>query len=91
MARIVLTTWGSYGDINPYMGLSLALKARGHEPILAAPAFYRSLAEREGIAFHAVRPEIDPANSDIVARVMHPRRGPEVILREMMLPSVEDA
>jgi UDP:flavonoid glycosyltransferase YjiC (YdhE family) len=91
MARIVLTTWGSYGDINPYMGLALALRARGHEPVLAAPGYYRSLAEGEGVAFHAVRPEIDPGNSEIVARVMHPRHGPEVILRELMLPSVEDA
>jgi len=91
MARIVLTTWGSYGDVNPYMGLALALKARGHEPVLAAPGYYRGLAEGEGVAFHAVRPEIDPGNSDIVARVMHPRHGPEVILREVMLPSVEDA
>src|SRR5262245_48291897 len=91
MARIVLTTWGSYGDINPYLGLALALKARGHEPILAAAAYYRSVAELEGIELCAVRPDIDPANSEIVARVMHPRRGPEVILRELMLPSVEDA
>jgi rhamnosyltransferase subunit B len=91
MARIVLTTWGSYGDINPYMGFALALKARGHEPVLAAPGYYRGLAESEGIAFHAVRPEIDPGNSATVARVMHPRKGPEVILRELMLPSVEDA
>jgi rhamnosyltransferase subunit B len=53
MARIVLTTWGSYGDINPYMGLALALKARGHEPVLAAPDYYRGLAEGEGVAFHA--------------------------------------
>jgi rhamnosyltransferase subunit B len=91
MARIVLTTWGSYGDINPYMGLALALKARGHKPVLAAPDYYRGLAEGEGVTFHAVRPEIDPGNSEIVARVMHPRKGPEVILRELMLPSVEDA
>ena len=56
MARIVLTTWGSYGDINPYMGFALALKARGHEPVLAAPGYYRGLAESEGIAFHSVRP-----------------------------------
>ena len=91
MTRIVLTTWGSYGDINPYMGLALALKARGHEPVLAAPDYYRGLAEGEGVAFHAVRPEIDPGKSEIVARVMHPRHGPEVILRELMLPSVEDA
>ena len=91
MARIVLTTWGSYGDINPYMGLALGLKARGHEPVLAAPEYYRGLAESERISFHPVRPEIDPADSEIVARVMHPRHGPEVILRELMLPSVEEA
>src|SRR5688572_10720987 len=91
MARIVLTTWGSYGDINPYVGLALALRARGHEPVLAAPGFYRSLAESEGVSFHAVRPEIDPGNAAILSRVMHPRRGPEVILREVMLPSIEDA
>jgi len=91
MARIVLTSWGSYGDINPYVGLALALKARGHEPVLACPAYYQGLAASEGIAFHTVRPNIDPGNSEIVSRVMHPRRGPEVILRELMLPSVEDA
>jgi rhamnosyltransferase subunit B len=91
MARIVLTTWGSYGDINPYLGLALALKARGHEPVLATAAYYRSTVEREGIEFRGVRPDIDPGNSEIVARVMHRKRGPEVILRELMLPSVEDS
>jgi len=91
MARIILTTWGSYGDINPYLGLALELKARGHEPVLAAPAYYQTLAEQERIAFQAVRPDIDPGNSDILARVMHARRAPEVILRELMLASVEEA
>src|SRR5262245_740851 len=88
MARIVLTTWGSYGDINPYLGLALALKARGHEPVLATAAYYRPAVEREGIEFRDVRPDIDPGNSEIVARVIHPKRGPEVILRELTLPGV---
>src|SRR5262245_32782261 len=91
MARIVLTTWGSYGDINPYLGLALALKARGHEPVLATAAYYRTVAERERVAFRPVRPDIDPGNTEIIARVMHPKRGPEVILREVMLPRVEDS
>jgi len=87
MARIVLTTWGSYGDLNPYLGLALALKARGHEPVLATAAYYRTVA----VEFRPVRPDIDPGNTEIIARVMHPKRGPEVILREVMLPTVEDA
>jgi UDP:flavonoid glycosyltransferase YjiC (YdhE family) len=28
--RIVLSTFGSLGDINPYIGIALELKIRGH-------------------------------------------------------------
>ena len=43
--RIVITSWGSYGDTYPYLGLALELKARGHEPVLAMPGYYRKLVE----------------------------------------------
>jgi hypothetical protein len=32
--RVVFTTWGSYGDIHPFMGLSLELQERGHRPAI---------------------------------------------------------
>ncbi len=47
--RIVITSWGSYGDVYPYVGLALALAKRGHRPVLAAPEFYRDAVEREGL------------------------------------------
>jgi UDP:flavonoid glycosyltransferase YjiC (YdhE family) len=37
MSRIVLTSFGSFGDVNPDVGLGLALKTRGHTPVLAMP------------------------------------------------------
>ena len=46
--RIVLATIGSYGDVNPYLGLSLALKAHGHQPVIATGAFYRETIECGG-------------------------------------------
>jgi UDP:flavonoid glycosyltransferase YjiC (YdhE family) len=33
--RVLLTSIGSFGDLNPYIGLGLAFEAGGHEPVLA--------------------------------------------------------
>ncbi len=75
MARIVLTTFGSYGDVNPYIGLALAFGSKGHEPVLALPAAYRKAVERENLAFSAVRPDIDIHNRELAARIMDPRNA----------------
>jgi len=44
--RVVIATFGSFGDVNPYVGLALGLKQRGHRPVLATAEFYRSYIER---------------------------------------------
>lgn len=38
MARIVITTFGSTGDLNPFIALGVALRSRGHEVIFAVEA-----------------------------------------------------
>ncbi|MEP7343941.1 MAG: glycosyltransferase, partial [Gemmatimonadaceae bacterium] len=91
MARIVITCWGSYGDLNPYLGLALALKARGHAPVLAASAHYRSLIEEEGIEFAGTRPDVDVTDVDLVRRAIDERKGPEVVIRELVAPAVSEA
>src|SRR5262245_20133704 len=48
MARVVLTTFGSSGDINPFVALGLGLRARGHEVIFAVEDRYRGLVEQAG-------------------------------------------
>ena len=60
MARIVINCWGSFGDVNPYLGLGAELARRGHEPVLAAPGFYAEVATRQDLGFRAVGPGIDP-------------------------------
>jgi len=54
--KIVLSTLGSHGDIHPFIALGKALKMRGYAPVLATTDLYRDVAEREGLAFSAVRP-----------------------------------
>lgn len=89
--RIVITTLGSFGDINPYVGLALELKARGHEPVIATSAFYRGYIEREGIGFRAVGPDVNPGDRALLARVMDARRGTEYLIRELLMPSLDEA
>jgi rhamnosyltransferase subunit B len=55
--RIVLTTFGSLGDLHPYIAVALGLKARGHEAVIATSGYYRQKVEALGIGFRAVRPD----------------------------------
>ena len=91
MSRILITTFGSLGDLNPYCALAAGLRARGHEPIIATSASYRAKVEALGIGFHAVRPDmIDVATPEMMRRVMHHRIGPEVVVRELFMSCLRD-
>ena len=59
-ARIVLTTFGSLGDLHPFLALGLGLKARGHAVALATHEYYRSKIETAGLDFFPVRPNASP-------------------------------
>jgi UDP:flavonoid glycosyltransferase YjiC (YdhE family) len=86
--RIVLTSWGSYGDVFPYLGIALALKRQGMTPVLAVPAYYRSIVDAAGIAFEPVGPDVDLADFQLIRRLMDPKRGSEVIIREILAPAL---
>ena len=86
--RILITSWGSFGDVYPYVGIALALKGRGHRPVLAMPEFYRSLVEGLGLEFHPVGPQIDPNDRATIARVMDPVKGSEAIIDGLLMPSL---
>lgn len=49
--RIVLTTFGSRGDVQPMLALSLALKAAGHDVLLAGPPEKMAWAEELGCPY----------------------------------------
>ena len=86
--RVVITTFGSFGDLNPSIGLALGLKARGHDPVVATAEVYRPYVEGEGIGFHPVRPDLALDDFEAVGRIMDPRWGPEYVFKELVLPRV---
>jgi rhamnosyltransferase subunit B len=84
--RIVLSNIGTFGDINPLIAIALELKRRGHVPVMAVPAVFEPKIRPLGLEFHAVRPDIDPANSILVEMVYDVKKGTETGLREFLFP-----
>ena len=91
MGRVVLTSFGSFGDVYPYIGLALRLRDQGHEPLLALPPAYRTAVEAEGLSFRPVRPDVDIRDRSLARRVMDPRRGTDVMFGEILIPSLPDS
>ena len=56
--RIVISTFGSFGDVHPYLAIALELKARGHRPLIATSEVYREKMDSAVIEFHPMRPNM---------------------------------
>ena len=92
--RIVLSTFGSFGDVHPYVAIALELKARGHTPVLATSEVYREKMEAQGIEFHPVRPELPSFDQPeelgkLVEDLMDPREGSERVM-QILLPHLRE-
>jgi UDP:flavonoid glycosyltransferase YjiC (YdhE family) len=90
-AHFLLTTFGSLGDLHPYIAVGMGLRDRGHTVTIAISEFYRSKVEGEGLNFHPVRPDMPFVldRPDVMRRAFHPRTGSEYIVRELLLPRLE--
>ena len=88
MARIVLATFGSLGDLHPVLALAHELRRRGHAATIATSELYREKISALGFGFAALRPEISVMDEALVRRIMDGSRGAEVLLGELIIPAV---
>ena len=93
MARIVLNTFGSLGDLHPYLAIALELQRRGHQPVVATHGLYRARIEALSLEFAPVRPHGEdwgePAG--VIREAMDAKRGSEVVLRKLVLPHLRES
>jgi UDP:flavonoid glycosyltransferase YjiC (YdhE family) len=91
LARIVLSTFGSFGDLHPYLAVALGLKQRGHTAVIATSEIYRAKLEALDLAFAPVRPDVGEliGNQEFLEKLWHPRSGTRYLVREYLLPAIE--
>lgn len=75
MGHFLMVALGSSGDVNPFLGIALALRNRGHGTTLLAAPRFSSAAEAVGAEFAALgtAEEYDAMYED--PDLWHPRRG----------------
>jgi UDP:flavonoid glycosyltransferase YjiC (YdhE family) len=89
--RIVLSSFGTLGDIHPLIALALELRRRGHVPVLAVPELFRSRIISLDLEFAPVGPILDPEDNQLVAMLMDIRKGTERTLREILFPAIRQS
>jgi UDP:flavonoid glycosyltransferase YjiC (YdhE family) len=88
MARIVLTTIGSLGDLHPKLALALELRRRGHDPVVCTWVGYQEKVESLGLTFKPLRPNVDPTDRELLRKTMDAGKGPETVIRDIIFPSL---
>jgi UDP:flavonoid glycosyltransferase YjiC (YdhE family) len=75
MGHFVLVALGSSGDVNPFLGMGVALRARGHRTTLLSAPQFAGAAASVGAEFHALgtAEAYDAIYED--PDLWHPRRG----------------
>ncbi len=91
--RILLTTFGSFGDLHPFIAVALELKRRGCEPVIGTSAAYREKIESAGIEFASIRPDMPSKDKarEVMRRAMDKHTGTQVVIRELMIGNLRDS
>ena len=87
--HIVVATVGSLGDLHPCLALGSALAGRGYRVTVATTPYYRNKVEGLGLSFRSMRPDWDPTDAKLIRSCEDPKRGLEVLYREMLMPEIE--
>jgi rhamnosyltransferase subunit B len=86
--NVIVIGLGSAGDVNPLIGLALALQRRGHRVLFVAFSIFKPLAESAGLEFAGVLDDEYFHESLRDPDLWHPIRALSVVVRLMMLPGI---
>src|SRR6516225_8409275 len=91
MARIVITTFGSAGDLHPYLALGLGLRERGHDVLFAVEDAFGAPLEAQDFAVHHLSGDAEamlrPYEGELFGRTT-PFPSLEALLNHYILPTL---
>ena len=93
MSRFLFATFGSLGDLHPYIAVSRELVNRGHEAIIIGVDGHREAVEAAGIEFGAIasgHTELVDYET-MVTRIFDLRHGLKYLMSHLVMPFLEPA
>lgn len=94
MRPVVISTFGSLGDVFPYIAVAKELKQQGADVSIATTLDHCAAIERHGIKFIRIGGNLSELfiSKDLDAtKIMHRFQGPEYVLRKVVMPMVEES
>lgn len=91
MARILMATIGSLGDLHPFLAIGRELRSLGHDVTVATSDKHGPRIEEAGMRFAEIPPKF-PEESEqnrVMERFMDPRHGSDRVMNELIAPQAE--
>src|SRR6266446_8795260 len=91
MARIVVTTFGSTGDLNPFIALALALCSRGHDVVFAVEANFQQQVGELGFPVRLLTGDQEKALASYSQQIFNndqPLTSFKILLEHYILPTL---
>jgi UDP:flavonoid glycosyltransferase YjiC (YdhE family) len=91
MARIVITTFGTSGDINPFVALGLGLRSRGHDVAFAVEEGFREIVVSAGFPVHHLTGDakgaLEPHMGELLGKT-NPLKSMQVLVEKYIVPTL---
>lgn len=68
---MIITNFGSAGDVQPYLALIMELRRQGHEVAFAFSPHFAPMIERHGVEFISVGPDFQQTQHDIITTAVN--------------------
>ena len=92
MKKIVINTFGSLGDLHPYIAIGKELKLLGYKVIIATSENYQKIVELHGLEFYKVGPRVSHYIEDeyFAKKAMDLKNGSGFLLKEIIFPNIKE-
>ena len=95
LPKILLATFGSLGDLHPFIALGQALQREGFAVVLATSSNHREAVEAQGLGFTAISPDLQEVTDRLgldlggLARRMSADNG--FLFKDVIFPHLREA
>jgi len=86
--KVLITTTGSSGDINPFVAVGIALRRRGHDVLMVTNPHAQEKVHHAGLTMRPFGRNLRLEDITDWPDMMDERRGPQTVWREFILPDM---